>query len=193
MSEENKKCPFCGEEILSVAVKCKHCGEFLNKAASPLQNQDRNNDVEKTLWEGHPSHYYYLFAYIIGGILILGSGLGLLVILIAILDRKCKIFTITNKRVKSKKGIISRSIHEVFIKDIRSVNVHQSILERLFNLGTVNIGTAGTAGIEVSFKGVSEAPEIKEKIQKLRGQHYMLTTLSSGGKPPALQAVGLRR
>jgi hypothetical protein len=35
MDQENqpttKKCPFCAEEILSNAVKCKHCGEWLNR------------------------------------------------------------------------------------------------------------------------------------------------------------------
>lgn len=30
-SQPTKRCPYCGEEILAVAKKCKHCGEWLNK------------------------------------------------------------------------------------------------------------------------------------------------------------------
>ena len=31
MEEEKKRCPYCGEEILAIAKKCKHCGEWLHE------------------------------------------------------------------------------------------------------------------------------------------------------------------
>ncbi|MCE5341060.1 MAG: PH domain-containing protein [Planctomycetaceae bacterium] len=36
-----KQCPYCAELILSAAIKCKHCGEFLNK---PLKNENKPAD-----------------------------------------------------------------------------------------------------------------------------------------------------
>ena len=35
-----KKCPFCAEEINEDAIKCKHCGEFLNAKDSQEKKQN---------------------------------------------------------------------------------------------------------------------------------------------------------
>ncbi len=39
--EPTKRCPMCGEEILAVAKKCKHCGEYLDDSNQPVQKKSR--------------------------------------------------------------------------------------------------------------------------------------------------------
>ena len=46
-------CPFCGELILQVAIKCKHCGEFL-KQTSQVSGSNGSNGCEFTMIrDGH--------------------------------------------------------------------------------------------------------------------------------------------
>ena len=53
MSSEKKNCPYCGEEILAVAKKCKHCGEWLDDEHNKDKykekiNETINETIEKT-------------------------------------------------------------------------------------------------------------------------------------------------
>ena len=50
VTNETKKCPYCGGEIKAVALKCKHCGKFLEEVKSgdiiyqePLKNNKGRN------------------------------------------------------------------------------------------------------------------------------------------------------
>ena len=39
-TRDTRNCPYCGEEILAVAKKCKHCGEWLPKDEEPKEAQE---------------------------------------------------------------------------------------------------------------------------------------------------------
>mgnify|MGYP007124388186 CR=1 FL=1 len=44
-SADMKRCPFCGEEIKTCAIKCKHCGEFIEVTSTKnTEKQIKNNE-----------------------------------------------------------------------------------------------------------------------------------------------------
>lgn len=79
-NQETKTCPFCSEEIKFSAVKCKHCGEFLNerpanrKASQTIEWVDASRSPkaelgpEQTLWEAKPDYRCYLPAWLFSGL-----------------------------------------------------------------------------------------------------------------------------
>jgi membrane protein YdbS with pleckstrin-like domain len=53
------------------------------------------------------------------------------------------------------KGIIFTSFSKIYLADIKTTELTKTLFERIFNLGTIRIATAGTEGYEMTLKRFS--------------------------------------
>jgi hypothetical protein len=72
MEQDTKQCPFCGGEIKKVAIKCRHCGKFLNEDSVQKTNETISVNISDT-------------AKYLKGLLLCVLGIGIAVLLIWIL------------------------------------------------------------------------------------------------------------
>ncbi len=125
--------------------------------------------MEKPLYESHPAMFRNNpVGYILSVVLIFAFGLGLLILLIWWLKTLGTTLTVTSEKVSLRKGLLSKNTNDVYISDVRSVQVKQGIFQRLFKVGTVAIASAGTAGIEIVATGMPEPEKVKEIVDTYR-------------------------
>ena len=79
-------------------------------------------------------------------------------------------YTIDGNRVSRHYGIISRNQQSVRIRDLRSVELNQSLMQRLFNVGNIAFYSAGSASAEVIFKGVLDPARLRDRIDNMVDQ-----------------------
>jgi uncharacterized membrane protein YdbT with pleckstrin-like domain len=81
-----------------------------------------------------------------------------------------EVLLVTNQGLLHKKGILSIHCTTAAIQysDIREVRVEQSILERIFNFGTLKVGTASIKDYEVVFRRMAHPHRLARWLQKER-------------------------
>ncbi len=87
---------------------------------------------------------------------------------------------ITNKRTVERRGLLSRSSDEVLHDHVRNINVRQTFLERIFNVGSIGISSAGQSDTEIQISKLPDPDRIKEVIDAYRD---VLGERDSGAAP----------
>ena len=116
-----------------------------------------------TLYSGHPSWRSMLDFHLVGllaaaaagaiGKLAAGWGIAVaafaavlaLSILVGFVRRLSTHYTVTDRRLHIRRGILSRTEQHTTLDRVQNVNSSQSVLERILRVGTVDFDTAGSA------------------------------------------------
>jgi uncharacterized membrane protein YdbT with pleckstrin-like domain len=95
----------------------------------------------------------------------------LLVLVLVILDvlrRRFRIMLIVkNDEVALENGFIGRHSVEISSMDINTIEVRQSIMQRVLNVGDIRIASAGTSGYEITAPGLAAPYDIRNEIQAI--------------------------
>ena len=140
---------------------------------------------ERVLYEGHPSWRSILDFYLKGllataaiclvvELIIDETGTTTLVavigvsatILIGFVKRVATSYTITDRRLHIKRGIVSRTIQETRLERVQNVNYQQGVFQRILQIGDVDFDTAAGDDYNFIFSGVAEPQEVVEKVDE---------------------------
>ncbi|HET9197010.1 MAG TPA: PH domain-containing protein [Solirubrobacterales bacterium] len=142
---------------------------------------------ERVIFEGHPSWrailgFYLkgvLVAVVVGVIakLIWGDGTAFLVILVVLgltvligfVKRVATTYTITDRRLNIKRGIVSKEVQETRLERVQNVNYRQSVYQRLMQIGDVDFDTAAGDDYNFVFNGVANPGEVVHKVDQATG------------------------
>jgi uncharacterized membrane protein YdbT with pleckstrin-like domain len=142
---------------------------------------------ERVLFEGHPSWrailgFYLkgvLVAVVLGVIakLVWGNGTAFLVILAVLavtvlagfVKRVATTYTITDRRLNIKRGIVSKEVQETRLERVQNVNYRQSVYQRLMQIGDVDFDTAATDDYNFVFYGVADPGDVVHKVDQATG------------------------
>ena len=123
---------------------------------------------EVTLYDEHPSMFRNQPVWFVLNCILSLVGVGLVIFLVWWLKCKGTQLTVTSERTRLRKGLLSKSVTEVWHQDVRNVQLDQTFFQRVFNVGRLGISSSGQSGLEISISGIPDPDQVKELIDRHR-------------------------
>ncbi len=112
-------------------------------------------------------------------------------VLIGFIKRVATTYTITDRRLNIKRGIVSREVQETRLERVQNVNYKQSVYQRLMQIGDVDFDTAAGDDYNFVFYGVAD-PQTSStaSIRQLAPTQPAHTGWASPSHPPLVDVGG---
>jgi uncharacterized membrane protein YdbT with pleckstrin-like domain len=139
---------------------------------------------EKVIYQGHPSWRailgFYLKGFLIAAIVGIATALidststgvtvavaiGAITVLAGFIKRVATTYTITDRRLNIKRGIVSRNVQEGRLERVQNANYNQGVYERMMQIGDVQFDTAGADESNFVFAGVAQPEVVVEQVDR---------------------------
>ena len=126
------------------------------------------SNEEKTLYQENPSMFRNRPVEFVVNVLLCLIVVGFILFFVWWLRCKGTTLTVTNKRTILRRGILSKSITEVWHRDVRNVQLDQTFFQRILGVGQVGISSSGQSGLEISVTGIPDPDLVKRLIDQHR-------------------------
>jgi len=87
-------------------------------------------------------------------------------VLVGFIRRVSIHYTVTDRRLHIRRGILSRTEQHTTLDRVQNVETHQTLLERVLCIGTVSFDTAATDDSEFTFEGVATPRGVVEAVDR---------------------------
>lgn len=94
-----------------------------------------------------------------------GLALAAYLVLLMLFRRFSWLYTIDAESIESSHGLIARRVQSIRIRDLRNINIRQTVMQRLLDVGDVEFSSAAGGDVEVIFYGAPDPMGLKEYAQ----------------------------
>ena len=98
----------------------------------------------------------------------IGAGVFLVVLVAGFLKRFFTRYTITTRRLRVQRGVLTRHVQETRIDRLQDHTIRQTLLERMLKVGTIDFDTSGEEHSDLfRFEGISRPEAIVVDIDRI--------------------------
>ena len=183
-------CPFCGDVN---RVPQPQQPAAAGPASAPSGSADREHEkqiivIRPAMFRAHPFRFSVIVLMFLGGAALCiwslaSAAIGIWLAFVGLVPLlagliwwvawwaqttfwiKC---IITNRRTIRHEGVVRRHITEVLHDHVRSVDINQTFLQRIFNVGYIGVDSAGQDGVEIEIRDIPGPHRVKEVIDRYR-------------------------
>jgi uncharacterized membrane protein YdbT with pleckstrin-like domain len=155
-------------------------------------NESPASADEKIIWKGSVSQWHYSGRWLLIVLLLAGAvaafifplpvavapliaaavlaGIAFVLLISIYIDRARRTYTITDHRISTEFGIISKQSNEIRLHDVRSINLTMKGISGIFGIGRLEFSSAATDDAEVIFWNVGGAEGLRDKVRGLQSR-----------------------